>query len=348
MVAKSHAANEPFIEQFNHEYDGFFDEPNYQVRWERLKAIYLRDYGSFRVLFLVETMGLLDKWKEPTSAELNAILRHSIAGGRVAIRLGRIIDLFLPVWPLEIAKYEYLVHRLTWDKDFLRRYFMTGIRCYATALVQTWWAFETLMNDFASIIVKERRGTLDPISLALLEERRPTIDKDGTTRLEAYYQPLLPRLQFIFNLLTSERVDRQGREWRHIVELKNARDAYVHRVGKPSAEGTELGDDEVIANGFSAVRSILARCLTKTPEFATKFVYTYLAFWSCGSESPFIWDGNQGSSFYLGLGSPKREAVVALFAPVPGSFSAEDVPHEPSPPKPPPRRASPTGAKGGR
>ena len=130
------------IEQFSREYDDFFSEPSYQRRWERLRSIYSEDYGSFRVLFLVETTGLLDHWREPTSDELTAILRHKQSGGQVAIRIGKVIDLFQPVWPLEIAKYEYLVHRATWDSDFQRRYFMTSIRSFATALVQTWWSFD--------------------------------------------------------------------------------------------------------------------------------------------------------------------------------------------------------------
>ena len=333
------------IEKFSHEHHNFFDEPRYQVRWQRLKAIYSKDYLSFRVLFLVETMGLLDKWREPTTAELNTILHHKMAGGQVAIRIGHIIDLFQPVWPLEVAKYEYLVHRATWDSAFRRKYFITSIRCYATALVQTWWAFETLMNDFAGIIAKERHATLDPTSIALLEEKRPAIDKTGAPSFESYYQPLLPRLQFIYRLLTREALDRGANEWRHLVELKDTRDAYVHRVGKHSGQATVLGDDAVIVDGFSAVRSILGRVLTKTPEFAAKFVYKYLAFWSCGSESPFIWDGSEGDSFYLGLGSIKKEMVVGLFAPMPGSFSAEKVAVPSSAAKPPKRGAPSSGRK---
>ncbi len=345
MRATRQVKGKPFIEQFSHEYDNFFDEPRYQIRWERLKSIYSKDYHSFRVLFLVETLGLLDKWREPTTEELNAILRHKMAGGPVAIRVGHIIDLFRPVWPLEIAKYEYLVHRATWDRAFLRKYLMTGIRSYATALVQIWWAFETLMNDFASIIAKERHATLDAVSLAILDEKRPTIDKSGAPSLESYYQPLLPRLQFIFRLLTGEVLDRGTAEWRHLVQLKNTRDAYVHRVGKQSGQATVLGDDAVIVNGFSSVRNVLARVLTKTPEFAAKFVYKYLAFWSCGSESPFIWDGSEGDSFYLGLGSIKKEMVAGLFAPMPGSFSAERV-ALPSTAAAPPTRSTPsTGRK---
>jgi hypothetical protein len=51
------------------------------------------------------------------------------------------------------------------------------------------------------------------------------------------------------------------------------------------------------------------RDLAKTPEFANKFVYKYLACWSCGSESPFMWDGNEGG-------------LAGSFAPLPGFFHA--------------------------
>ena len=125
------------IEQFSHKFDNFFDESQYKVRWGRLKDIYLEDYASFRVLFVVETLGLLDTWREPTTTELNTILRHKIDGGQVAIQLGRLMDLYQSVWPLEVAKYEYQIYRATRDSTFRRAYFITGIRSYATALVQT-------------------------------------------------------------------------------------------------------------------------------------------------------------------------------------------------------------------
>ena len=63
----------------------------------------------------------------------------------------------------------------------------------------------------------------------------------------------------------------------------------------------------------------------KTPEFSKRFVYRYLAFWSCGCDSPFIWDSKEGDGFYLGLGSVENESVISLYAPMPGSFSSEDV-----------------------
>ncbi len=45
--------------------------------------------ASFRVLFMIETTGLLNKWREPTSAGLTALLRHKLAGGQIAIRIAR-------------------------------------------------------------------------------------------------------------------------------------------------------------------------------------------------------------------------------------------------------------------
>ncbi len=78
----------PIIEDFDLSYEHFFDEPSYQVRWTRLKEIYAENYPSFRVLFVVETMGVLDTWREPTREELNGLLRHKMAGGQIAVRIG--------------------------------------------------------------------------------------------------------------------------------------------------------------------------------------------------------------------------------------------------------------------
>jgi hypothetical protein len=117
----------------------------------------------------------------------------------------------------------------------------------------------------------------------------------------------------------------------HLVELKDARDAYVHRVGKEVGRPEKFGEDAIVIDGFSVVRNILARVLTKTPEFTQRFVYRYLACWSCDSESPFIWDAKEGGSFYLGLGSMAQEAVTSLFAPLAGSFGAGGPETEPDP-----------------
>ena len=309
------------IEQFSSEYSSFFDEQHYQTRWERLKSIYTTDYDSFRVLFLVETLALLDKWREPTPAELTAILKHKLGGGVVAIRLGSIIDLLQAVWPLEVAKYDVLVYKAASAGAFRSQYFISWVRSYATAVVQAWWAFETLMNDFASIIVKERKG-LDQTTLDLLREKRSIIDKTGVVASEPYYQPLLSRLQFIYGLLTGEKLDRQSRQWQRLVDLKDARDAHMHRIAKAENKPPMFGRDLVVLDGFGAVREVLAQVLTKTPEFADRFVYKYLAYWSCGLESPFMWDGNEGGSFYVGLGNVKQEMISGLFAPLPGSIHA--------------------------
>lgn len=313
------------IEEYSHKYDYLFDEPNSLTRWERLKAIYTEDYGSFRVLFLVEALALIDKWREPTPTELNTILHRQLSGGRVAVRIGDVTDLFQPVWPLEIAKYEYQVYLATCDSSFRRQYFMTSIRSFAASLVQTWWAIETLMNDFAGIIAEQRRDTLDQATLDLLEEKRTTVDKKGDVVVKRYYQPILQRIQIIYGLLTGEELDHSSSEWRHLVELKNTRDAFMHRVGKDTGYSGVISDDTTLVNGMSAVREVLGQVMTKTPEFAAKFVYSFLSFWSCGSESPFFWDGAEGDTFYLGFASVKKETVAALFAPRPGSFSAERI-----------------------
>ena len=140
---------------------------------------------------------------------------------------------------------------------------------------------------------------------------------------QSYYQPLLSRLQFIYTFLTGEVLDRGGSDWKNIVALKEARDVYVHRVGKESSAPDAVTNDAAIVDGFASVRRIIAQVFRKTPEFADKFVYRYLAYWSCESEEPFVWDGSKGDSFYLGLGNVNQEAVAALFAPMPGSFQPQ-------------------------
>src|SRR5213596_23465 len=88
-LARTLALNqEAMIEEFSLKYEHFFDEPRYAVRWQRLKSLYSEDYGSFRVLFVVETMGLLNRWTEPTVQKLNSILCHQMAGGRFAMQIG--------------------------------------------------------------------------------------------------------------------------------------------------------------------------------------------------------------------------------------------------------------------
>ena len=55
-------------------------------------------------------------------------------------------------------------------------------------LVQAWWAFETLMNDFGSIILEERKESLDAATTAILTETRAVSDKKGSVQTERYYQ----------------------------------------------------------------------------------------------------------------------------------------------------------------
>ena len=64
------------VEGFNLEYKTFFEEPNCLKRWSSFVKVYKKDYGIFRVLFLVEVMAFLDKWDEPSVTKLNKFLRH--------------------------------------------------------------------------------------------------------------------------------------------------------------------------------------------------------------------------------------------------------------------------------
>lgn len=82
------------------------------------------------------------------------------------------------------------------------------------------------------------------------------------------------------------------------MELKNLRDSYVHRLGE-TGMGGKLGDQSIVFDGFAK----------------------YLAFWACGSDSPFLWDGREGNGFYVGLADIPTQSIVALFAPMPGSFT---------------------------
>lgn len=76
------------IEDFNLEYKDFFNEPDYTKRWQSLLKIYEDDYGSHRILSLIEAVAFLDKWQEPTVEELNKVLDHVRKGGRITIQIG--------------------------------------------------------------------------------------------------------------------------------------------------------------------------------------------------------------------------------------------------------------------
>lgn len=59
------------IEDFDLQYRTFFNQSDYRRRWRSLVKLYAKDYSSFRVLFLVECLALIDKWHESSSDELN-------------------------------------------------------------------------------------------------------------------------------------------------------------------------------------------------------------------------------------------------------------------------------------
>jgi hypothetical protein len=308
------------IEEFDPVYDDFFAEPSYQKRWTRLLEIHKESYRSFRVLFVVETLAMMDRWAEPSPELLNRLWAHKKIGGVLGIRFENLELLFLPLWTLDAAKAEVQLYKIAVSNNFQKRYPLGTLRRYSSALVHAWWALETLMNEFASIVLDQRGGTVQAETRALLKEVRVKLDKAGNPVEEPYYQAVSERIQFIFKFLTGSSLERDGPEWRQLMELKNARDGYVHRLGRPGGMGGKFGDDSVVFNGMAAVRVVIARVIRETPEFAARFVYTYLAFWCCGTEAPFVWDGNEGERFFIGLAEPTSSTLVDLLAPVPGNL----------------------------
>jgi hypothetical protein len=133
------------------------------------------------------------------------------------------------------------------------------------------------------------------------------------------YQPIEQRLLFIYATLTGKSMDRGSTVWQHLISLKKTRDGYIHRIGK----GASIGflDKSVLLNGFNAVRTIVAQLFQQTPEFQSRFIYEFLAFWSCKTELPFLWDSADPGVFYLGLLEFDPKKVVSLFAPQRSTFS---------------------------
>ena len=308
------------IEEFDPSYDDFFEEPSYQKRWNRLLEIHRESYRTFRLLFVVETLAMMDRWAEPSPEVLGRLWAHKKSGGVLGIRFENLEMLFLPLWTLDAAKAEVQLYRVAVSNNFQKRYPLGTLRCYSSALIHAWWALETLMNEFASIVLEQRSGAVPIGTRALLQESRLKLDKGGNPVEEPYYQGVSERIQFIFRFLTGSPLDRESADWRHLMELKNARDGYVHRLGRPEGMGGRFGADSVVFNGMAAVRAVVARVLRETPEFEAKFVYTYLAFWCCGTESPFVWDGNEGERFFVGLAEPTPKTLADLLAPVPGNL----------------------------
>lgn len=308
------------IEEFDRAYDGFFDEPSYQKRWDRLLEIHKSSYSSFRLLFVVETLAVVDQWAEPSSELLKRLWAHKKSGGVLGVRFENLKPLFLPLWTLDAAKAEVQLYKIAVANEFPRKYPLGALRCYSSALIHAWWALETLMNEFASIVADQRKEAVPPDTRSLLQEVRVKLDKAGNSIEEPYYQGVAERIQFIFRFLTGSSLDRAGAEWRQLMELKNARDGYVHRLGRSGGIGERFAEDPVVFNGMAAVRAVIARVLKETPEFAARFAYTYLAFWCCGTESPFVWDGNEGQRLFVGLAEPKPKTLADLLAPVPGNL----------------------------
>ncbi len=312
------------IENLDSKYRDFFDEPDHLKRWSVLKDLYSKDYQSSRVLFHVEVMALLNKSQEPTTEELNGLLTYSLSGGRIAIQIGRVIDLLMPIWPLEMAKFDVLIYKTVVQEKMQRSYFLTSLKAAVTALVQSWWAFETLMNDFAGIIRKQRKSATGERQELLLEEKTIALNKKGEVEERLSYQPIGSRIQFLYSFLTGRTLDRASVDWRNLMNLKNARDAYIHRLGKERNNKSNVFDEKVILDGFRSVRRVIADVFRHTPEFWERFVYRFLAFWSCDTEEPFIWDSRCGDGFYLGQTSVDSHRIVGLFAPMPGSFATAE------------------------
>lgn len=109
------------------------------------------------------------------------------------------------------------------------------------------------------------------------------------------------------------------------MELKNARDGFVHRLGKSQpSKRTSFLDASVAFDGLKAVQSLIETVFAKTPEFSSRFIYRFLSFWSCNTDSPWIWDGCQGNAFHLGLGRIEFAQIMTLHAPVPAQFGEAD------------------------
>lgn len=269
-------------------------------------------------------MALIDKWQDPTIEELNKFLKHKMDGGVIAVRIGNLFKILTPIWPLEMAKIDLLMFNALKLNDMWKKYILTSLKITASALVQIWWAFETLLNDFAGIIYDQRKSNMSQIEALFLEEKNISLNKKGEIEERAMYQPIESRIQFIYNFLTNENIDRSSKDWNNIIKLKNARAAYVHRIGKEETKFSQIVNLDLIPDGFKSVQKIISDIFKKTPEFAERFVYKFLSFWSCENELPFLWDARCGNSIYLGLTNVKPESIIELYASNPRSFSVQD------------------------
>jgi hypothetical protein len=111
----------------------------------------------------------------------------------------------------------------------------------------------------------------------------------------------------------------------HLMELKNARDGFVHRLGKTqSSPLASFIDPDTSLKGLKAAQRVIGDVFAKTPEFASRWTYVFLRYWSCCTDSPWIWDGCQGDVFHLGPGKVEFETIMALHAPLPAQFGEGD------------------------
>lgn len=288
-------------------------------RWRRILCFRSRNADAFRTLLLIEVVAVIDKWEEPTPADRFRLLDHVVQGGRFQVQVGRVFDLLQAVWPLELAKHDVALVKLLDRKEISSRFFFTWLKARCTATVQVWWAFETLMNDFASIILAQRSSTMTEIQALLLKDEVVQLDKKGQVERRSAYQPVESRVQFIHETLTGRPIDRDSPEWHSIVALKRARDWQVHKVGKPKEDDRPSSATETITKGLRAVQTVIQGVLRHTPEFKERFAYLFLSFWSCEVDVPFVWDGRDGglSIDLLGL---SLEQAIAYHAPAESSL----------------------------
>ena len=110
-----------------------------------------------------------------------------------------------------------------------------------------------------------------------------------------------------------------------IIRAARRIDGFVHRLGKPEPSTTlSFLNTSIAFDGLKAVQSLIDDVFVQTPEFASKFIYQFLSFWSCRTDSPWVWDGCQGTSFHLGLGKIDFSQIITLHAPLPAQFGDVD------------------------
>jgi hypothetical protein len=177
------------------------------------------------------------------------------------------------------------------------------------------------MNDFAYVVLTQRGSALGQLDQLMLSEESISLDEKGKIQRKNTYQPIEQRLIYIYETLTKKTIDRGSSQWQAIRKLKEARDKYVHRLGKDTSGDMGYLDKSILEKGFDSVREILASILEETIEFQNRFTYAYLAFWSCRTESPFIWDSNTPGTFYVGLFDINPEKIIELYAPKSPTFS---------------------------